>query len=83
MLLKYDGRASDAKGHPAKRGKRIFQTVWWMPMEFIQSIPYDLFSFMQWAWRSNKLWFFVGWVVLGGIWCLLLIALGIRRVVRQ
>lgn len=52
-------------------------------MEYIQSIPHELFSFMEWGWRSSKLWFFVGWAFLGGIWCLLLIAFGIRRVVRQ
>ncbi len=52
-------------------------------MEWIQSISYELFSFMDWAWRNGKLWFIVGWVVLGGLWCLFLIVFGIRRVVRR
>jgi len=54
-----------------------------MPMDYIRSIPHELFSFMEWAWRNNKLWFIVGWVLLGGIWCLLLVAFGIRRVLRR
>ena len=70
-------------GSSGETGKRIFRTVWGMAMEYIQSIPHELFSFMEWAWRSSKLWFFAGWAVLGGIWCLLLFAFGIRRVVRQ